>query len=42
LVLKLGWEFAIPAGGGKEDDGMLHGMIIGEESYIDYILGHLD
>lgn len=42
LVLKLGWNFAIPTGGGEEDDGLLHGMIIGEKSYINYILKHLD
>jgi hypothetical protein len=42
IVLKLGWNFAIPEGGGPEDDGLLHGMIVGEQSYIDYILKHLD
>lgn len=42
LAIKLGWQFAIPHGGGPEDDGLLHGMIIGEESYINYILGDLD
>ena len=42
IVLKLGWNFAIPCGGGPEDDGLLHGMIIGEQSYINYILKHLD
>lgn len=40
LIKKLGWNIAIPVGEGK--DGMLHGMIIGEESYINYILKHLD
>jgi hypothetical protein len=39
---KLGWEFAIPSGGGEEDDENVHGMIIGESSYINYILKHLD
>ena len=42
LVLQLGWNFAISKGGGPNDDGLLHGMIIGEQSYIDYILKHLD
>jgi len=42
LVVKFGWNFALPAGGGAEDDELLHGMIIGEKSYICYILGHLD
>jgi hypothetical protein len=42
LIEKIGWELAIPSGGGEEDDGNVHGMIIGESSYIDYILKHLD
>jgi len=42
LIKKLEWAIAIPCGGGKEDDGNVHGMIIGEQSYIDYILKHLD
>ena len=40
LVKKLNWGFAIPSGGGPEDDGNLHGMIIGESAYINYILKH--
>jgi len=42
IVKKLGWEIAIPSGGGEEDDGNVHGMIIGEKSYVDFILKHLD
>ncbi len=42
IVKKLGWQIAIPAGGGKEDDGNVHGMIIGEDAYVNYILKHLD
>ena len=42
IVKSLDWGIAIPTGGGKEDDGILHGMIIGEQAYIDYILKHLD
>ena len=42
IIKKIGWEIAIPSGGGKEDDGMVHGMIIGESAYVDYILKHLD
>ena len=42
LVKSMGWEVAIPSGGGDEDDENVHGMIIGEQSYIDYILKHLD
>ena len=41
-VKELNWSIAIPTGGGKEDDGNVHGMIIGEKSYIDYILKHLE
>jgi hypothetical protein len=41
LVKKLGWQIAIPSGGGEQDDGNVHGMIIGEESYVNYILKHL-
>ena len=41
LIQKLGWDIAIPAGGGPEDDGNVKGMIIGEPSYINYILKHL-
>lgn len=42
LVKELGWEIAIPSGGGSEDDGNVHGMIIGEASYVTYILNQLD
>lgn len=42
LIEKLGWSIAMPTGGGPEDDGLVHGMIIGEEPYIDYILKHLE
>ena len=42
IVKELGWEFAIPSGGGECDDGNVHGMIIGEDSYINFILKHLD
>ena len=42
LIKKLEWTVAIPSGGGKEDDGMVHGMIIGESAYVDYVLKHLD
>jgi hypothetical protein len=42
LVKELEWEIAIPSGGGDEDDKMVHGMIIGEKSYVDYILKHLE
>lgn len=42
LVKRLDWEFAIPEGGGSLDDGNVHGMIIGEDSYINYILKHLE
>jgi hypothetical protein len=41
LVKKLRWQIAIPSGGGEQDDGNVHGMIIGEESYVNYILKHL-
>lgn len=41
-VKKLGWQVALPAGGGPKDDGMVHGMIIGESSYVEYVLKHLD
>ena len=37
LVKDAGWQFAIPEG-----EGELKGMIIGEESYVDFILKHLD
>ena len=42
LLKEMGWDIAIPKGGGPEDDGNIHGFIIGEQSYIDYILKHLD
>ena len=42
LIKKFNWEIAIPNGGGEDDDGMLHGMIIGEQSYVDYVLKHLE
>ena len=42
IVKELGWEFAIPSGGEECDDGNVHGMIIGEDSYINFILKHLD
>jgi hypothetical protein len=41
-ALRLGWSFAVPKGGGVEDDGEVHGMIIGELAYIKYILKHLE
>jgi hypothetical protein len=41
-IKKLGWQIALPKGGGPEDDGMLHGMIIGEDDYINFVLKHLD
>jgi len=41
LITDIGWDVALPTGGGDEDDGNVHGMIIGETSYIDYILKHL-
>jgi hypothetical protein len=42
LVKKLHWEVAMPTGGGPEDDGIVHGMIIGEKTYVNYVLKHLD
>lgn len=42
LMKEMKWDIAIPEGGGPEDDGDVHGFIIGEKGYIDYILGHLD
>ena len=42
LCEELGWDIAIPEGGGSKDDGNVHGFIIGEQSYIDYILKHLE
>lgn len=42
LIKKLGWIVAIPNGGGEKDDGNVHGMIIGEEDYVKYVLKHLD
>ena len=42
LIKKFNWEIAIPSGGGSDDDGMVHGMIIGERSYVDYVLKHLE
>lgn len=42
LIKKLGWDVAIPSGGGEEDDGNVHGMIIGEKAYVEYVLKHLD
>jgi hypothetical protein len=39
---ELGWEIAIPSGGGEEDDGNVHGLIIGEPGYVEYILKHLE
>ena len=42
LMKELGWNMAIPAGGGPADDGMVHGMIIGEEAYVNYVLKHLE
>jgi hypothetical protein len=42
LIKKLNWDIALPTGGGPEDDRNVHGMIIGEQSYIDYILKHLE
>lgn len=42
LIKKLNWEIAIPNGGGSDDDGIVHGMIIGERSYVDYVLKHLE
>lgn len=41
-AINLGWDIAIPAGGGPEDDEMVHGMIIGEEDYVKYVTKHLD
>ena len=42
LIKKLGWSIAIPSGGGNEDDGNIHGAIIGEDEYINYVLKHLE
>jgi hypothetical protein len=42
LVKEVGWDIALPQGGGEEDDGELKGMIIGELSYVNYILKHLE
>lgn len=42
FVKNSGWVIAFPSGGGEEDDGNLHGMIIGEPAYVDYVLKHLD
>lgn len=42
FLKKLNWEIAIPAGGGPEDDGNVHGMVIGEKAYVDFVLKHLD
>ena len=42
LVKQLGWDVAVPSGGGDKDDGNLHGLIIGETSYVEYILKHLE
>lgn len=42
LIKGMNWVIAIPAGGGPEDDEMVHGMIIGEQSYVDYVLKHLE
>ena len=39
---KIGWDCAIPLGGGPEDDGRVAGMIIGEPAYVEYVLKHLD
>ncbi len=42
MMKVMGWQIAIHKGGGPEDDKLIHGFIIGEQSYIDYILKHLD
>jgi hypothetical protein len=42
LCTEINWQIALPEGGGNEDDGNVHGMIIGEQSYINYILKHLE
>jgi len=42
MMKEMHWNIALPAGGGPKDDKKVHGMIIGEQSYIDYILKHLE
>jgi hypothetical protein len=42
LATTMNWQIAMPSGGGPEDDGFVHGMIIGEEAYLDYVLKHLE
>ena len=41
LCKEIGWDIAMPT---AEDDADadVHGMIIGEDSYIEYILKHLE
>lgn len=41
MMKVMNWSIAIHNGGGIDDDGDVHGFIIGEQSYIDYILKHL-
>ena len=40
IVKELGWEIAVPQ---QHDQGAdIKGLIIGEQSYIDYVLKHLE
>jgi len=41
LVREMGWAIALPNDGLAKDDDNVHGMIIGESAYVDYILGCL-
>lgn len=38
IIKELGWQLAIPDG---NDEAIIKGMIIGEESYVNYILSEL-
>lgn len=38
LIPAMGWDMAMPVGGGPEDDGLLKGLIIGESDYVNYVL----
>jgi hypothetical protein len=38
----MGWTIALPNEGLIKDDDNVHGMIIGESAYVDYILNRLN
>lgn len=42
IAKDLGWDIAFPAGDGELSDGNVHGFIIGESAYVNYVLKHLE